>query len=445
MQIRFIAMHWHRKAHFNGTEFGVLDGGAAPFLIALALILLLAAAPAPAADEDAAALSLADQTAETAEKSRDWRVFSEIAARASTRQGVGVGQHGERLSLDLRYDGSLAPGWRAVLADRLDMNRGQLAGNGNVNTLKEAYLSWQAAPDRIADLGRINARQGVALGYNPTDHFRAGALRSVVSLDPASLRENRQGSAMLRGQGLWTGGSLTALYSPKLADRPNPGAYNLDPGATNQRNRWQLALGQKLSEKLNPQMLLSGGAGQSPQFGFNLTGLMNDSTVAYLEWSGGRAPSLLTQALARPDDKAFRSRLATGLTYTTADNVSLTLEYEYNGAALDQSGWNALRRGPPAAYGVYRAFAANLQDPATKQAVFLYVLWQDPLIKHLDLTAMLRYDAVDGSRLQWLEARYHWTRIDLALQMQLNNGRPGTNFGALTERRIAQVLARFFF
>ena len=419
---------------------------------ALALILLvaampaLAATPAPAADDEAAALSLAGQTAETAETSRDWRVFSEAAIRQSTRQGVGAPQHGARLSIDARYDARFAPGWRAVVADRLDMNRlGDIAGNGNINTLKEAYLSWQVAQEQIADLGRINARQGVAMGYNPTDYFRAGALRSIASIDPASLRENRLGSAMLRGQTLWTTGSLTALYSPKLADRPNSGAYNLDLGATNQRDRWQVALSQRLSDNINPQWLISGGAGQSPQFGLNLTGLLNDATVAYAEWSGGRAPSLVTQALMRPEDTAFRSRLASGLTYTTASNVSLTLEYEYNGAGLDQTGWNALRRGSPAAYGTYRGFVGNLQDLPTKQAMFLYAMWQDALIKHLDLTAMVRYDAVDNSRMQWLEARYHWTRIDMALQMQLNNGRPGSDFGALPERRIWQVLARYFF
>ena len=417
--------------------------------LALSLILgatpALAAAPAPAADGEAAALSLADQTAETTEKSSDWRTFMEGAVRASTPQGGGARQHGGRLSFDVRYDGSFAPGWRAVLADRLDMNRGEIANGGNINTLKEAYLSWQAAPERIADLGRINARQGVAFGYNPTDYFRAGALRSVVSIDPASLRENRLGSIMLRGQALWTGGSLAGLYSPKLADHPNSGAYSLDVGATNQRDRWQVALSQKLSDKINPQWLVSGGAGQSPQFGLNLTGLLNDATVAYAEWSGGRAPSLVTQALMRPKDTAFRSRLATGLTYTTASNVSLTLEYEYNGAGLDEAGWNALRSGSPLAYRAYRGFAADLQDPPTKQAVFLHALWQDALIQHLDLAAMIRYDAVDNSRLQWLEARYHWTRIDLALQAQLNNGRPGSNVGALPERRIWQVLARYFF
>ncbi len=241
------------------------------------------------------------------------------------------------LSLDVRYDRAFAPGWRAVFADRLDMNRSYGAtGDGNVNTVKEAYLSWQASPERIADFGRINVRNGVAMGYNPTDVFRAGAIRSASSIDPASLRENRLGSVMLRGQALWQGGSLTALVSPKLADAPNSGAWNLDLGATNRRNRWQVALSQSVSKALNPQVLLSGGEGESAQLGFNLSALANDATVVFFEWSGGRSRSLRSQALGGADDSAFRNRLATGLTTTTADNLSLTFEVDYNGAGLDR-------------------------------------------------------------------------------------------------------------
>jgi hypothetical protein len=58
---------------------------------------------------------------------------------------------------------------------------------------------------------------------------------------------------------------------------------------------------------------------------------------------------------------------------------------------------------------------------------------------------MLRYDAADHSRLQWLEARYHWTRVDLALQTQLNTGVPRSDYGALQERRMWQAVLRYFF
>ncbi len=413
---------------------------------ALILALLAAAMPALAADEDAAALLLADQTATTAERISDWRVYVEAAARESRPQGPDRARHGTRVSFDVRFDKTFAPGWRAVFADRLDTNRIEGAsGNRDINTLKEAYVSWQAQQDFIVDLGRINARQGVAMGYNPTDYFRAGALRSVVSLDPASLRENRLGSAMLRGQTLWTGGSLTALYSPKLADKPSDGAFNPDWGATNQRARWLVALSEKLSDALTPQWLLSGGAGQSPQLGLNMTALANDATVAYVEWSGGRAASLAAQALNSLDDAAFSSHASTGLTYTTSNNISLTAEYQYNGAGLDRAGWDGLRRGPPAAYGLYRGFVANIQDLPTRHNVFFYALWQDALVKHLDFAAMVRYDAIDHSRLQWLEARYHWSRVDIALQTQLNTGQSGSNYGAAADRRVWQAVVRYFF
>ena len=413
---------------------------------ALLVSLLVAAAPAFAApDDDAKALSLADQAEAAPEAGRDWRVFAEAAVRESALRSGQSSTHGNRWSIDLRYDGRLAPGWRAVFADRLDVIRVSGSGQTEINTLKEAYLSWQARPDRAADLGRVNVRHGVALGYNPTDFFRAGALRSVVSIDPASLRENRLGSVMLRGQTLWEGGSLAALYSPKLAERPHGGSYDVELGATNAHSRGLAVFSQKISEDLQPQFLLYNAPGESTQLGVNLTRLLNDATVAFAEWSGGRSRSLLARALSLTEDPVFRSRFSGGATYTTASNLSLTLEYEYNGTGLDRARWDALRSGPLPAYAAYRAFAANLQEPVTRHHWFLYAAWTDAMIPHLDLTAMVRHDAADRSRLHWFEARYHWTQVDVALQAQFNHGDPSSDFGALPERRGAQILLKYFF
>jgi hypothetical protein len=409
------------------------------------LILVAATAPALADDEDAAALALADRTSSTQHQTADWRVFTEAAWSASTLQG-GDSQTGERLSFDLHYDTRFATDWRAVLSDRLDTNwQGPVSQESDVNTLKEGYVSWQLRPDRIADLGRINARYGVALGYNPTDIFRADAIRSLISPDPASLRENRLGSMMLRGQTLWSGGSLTGVYSPQLADQPSTRPFSPDFGATNHQNRWLLATSQRLSEGMSPQFLISGGDGGSPSLGLNLTALINDATVAYAEWSGGRTASLLSQALMQQNKERFRSRLATGFTYTTASKLSLTLEYEFNEAGLNQADWTGLRRGSLDAYGEYRSSVTNLQDLPTQQNLFAYAAWQDAGIHHLDLTAMVRFDAIDYSKLVWLEARYHWTHIDLAVQDQINRGQPDSDFGATPERRIEQIVATYFF
>jgi hypothetical protein len=369
-----------------------------------------------------------------------------VAYGQSRPRTGGAVTDNERLSLDLQFDRSFAPGWRALVADRLDVNwPAQGADQRAINTLKEAYLSWQVQDNSLLDLGRINARYGVAAGYNPTDFFRAGAVRSVVSVDPTSLKTNRQGSVMLRGQTLWNGGSLTALVSPKLAEQPSTIGLNPDWGATNGQSRWLLAASQKLTQDLNPQWLISGGEGQLPQWGFNLTTLVGDASVAYVEWAGGRSRAQLLQALNRAGDAAFHNQLAVGATYTTENKLSLTLEYDYDGAALNQGQWNALMRGSPRVYGSYRNWAQAVQDLPTQRAAFLYAGWQDALINHLDLSAMERFDVADRSRLSWLEARYHWARSELALQWQVNSGAPASDYGAAAQRRAWQALLRHYF
>lgn len=409
-----------------------------------AMICSLAAAAAFADDLDA--LNLADQASAKPERASDWQLFVEGALGEYTLRNGGIKGSNQRLSFDAQFDKSLAPGWRAVFADRLDMNwHNQPERQNGVNTLKEAYISWQAQENGIVDLGRVNARYGVATGYNPTDFFRAGAARSVVSVDPGSLKKNRLGSVMLRGQTLWNGGSLTALYSPKLAGQASDAALSPDVGATNNQNRWLLAVSQKITENINPQWLIYGEERQAPQLGFNLTTLLNDASVAYVEWAAGRSRSLLSASLDAADDVAFRNRVATGFTYTTPNKLSLTLEYEYNGAGLDQTTWDKLPRSSLTAYSQYRKWLQNVQDLPTTQSMFLYAAWQDALINRLDLNAMLRFNLADDSRLSWVEARYHWDRTDLALQWQLNSGRAGSEFGSTPQQRAWQVSLRQYF
>ena len=404
-----------------------------------------------AGDDDLSALLVADQMNKAPEQPSNWRNFIEAGIGRSVLRSDGSNQNAQRLSFDLQYDGSFAPGWRALFSDRLDINWPAQSNAGhNINTLKEAYLSWQMHSDQLLDIGRINVRNGVATGYNPTDFFKQSALRSIVSVDPSSLKENRLGSVMLRGQKLWDGGSVTALFSPKLNAQPNNAGFNPDVGATNHENRWLLSFSQKLADGIAPQWLLFKSEKMPLQMGMNLTGLINDATVVFAEWSGGRSPSLLTQALQQQglpvaDDSASRHRGALGLTYTTSYKLSLTGEFEYNGGALDQQRWNQLRQGPLALYGIYRNALQLTQDAPTKRAAFAYASWQDALINHLDLSAMSRYDIADASRMWWLEARYHLSRSEYAVQWQRNSGSRLSDYGATPKTLSWQILARYYF
>jgi hypothetical protein len=398
-----------------------------------------------AGQNDDAALALADRTEQAVTAETICRGYVEGAVNESTFPGAAP-RDGGRLSLDLRCDPALGRQWRAVLANRVDGVWQREASGQTVDTLKEAYLSGQYDAAKLIDLGRINVRQGVALGYNPTDYFRAGAIRQSVSPDPTSLRENRLGSVMLRAQTLWSAGSLTAIYAPRFSARPNGSSFNPDFGATNGSSRWLLAWSETFAADLKPQWLLFGAEHQSPQIGFNLTRLVGNATVAYVEWSGGRSvpdsAGGATPQIASPT--AFHSRLATGLSYTTPTKLSFSFEYEYNGAALDHIGWAALRTGSPTDYARYRNFVAAAQDLPTRQDLFGYASWSDAFVTHLDLTSFVRFDVDDRSRMLWAEARYHWPRAELALQWQRNAGDPTSDFAAGQPRQLWQfVVTRY--
>ncbi len=344
-------------------------------------------------------------------------------------------------------------GVRAILADRIDVNwQGDPSGRSSVNTLKEAYLSWSARSDLVLDLGRINVRNGVATGYNPTDFFRSNSVRSVVSVDPASLKENRQGSMMLRGQALWNNGSVTAIVSPRIDDDGDDARNLLSPGwrATNQEHRVLVSVSQKLSAKLNPQFLVYKASGEPVQLGANLTGLVSDSTVAYVEWAGGRNRDLLSRARSAVEpgfrgETSFRQQLSTGLSHTTANNITLIAELQYNGGGLNEGEWNRLGPASPPLYGYYRNWLQAQQEMPTRRAAFFYGTWHDAFLNHLDISLMQRYDATDNSRLTWSEARYRLAQTEFALQWQRNGGKGLSNYGAIPERTRWQAVVRHYF
>lgn len=397
-----------------------------------------------AADEDA--LNLADATAVVQEQVSPWRISTEASLGRTRQRSDLVDYDSARLSLDLYYEALISPGWRLTFGDRLDLtNVAGSTGTDTVNSLKEAYVSWRPIDSLISDVGRINARYGVAYGYNPTDFFRSGALRSFTSIDPNSLRENRLGTGMLRGQILFKDSSITAIYAPRLAHMPSDRPFSADFGATNRRDRWMISGSKQFLENFNPQLMLFGGTGQSVQAGVNLSTLLNQATVGYVEWSGGPGRTLYADAIGTNEAKSFRQRLATGVTHTNADKMSITAEFEYNGAGLGKKQWSELALAAPTNYVRYRTYVLDGLELPTRSALFFYATWQNAFINHFDLKAMVRVNLADHSRLNWIEARYHFTAVDLSLQFQHNGGAALSEFGGLPQREKLQLLVNYYF
>lgn len=413
---------------------------------ALFVAAALIQAPALAADAEADALSLQSDTSPPAEAARDTKFFVEGAIGNASQRYLPDSRNTGRASLDFSHSARLGPGLRAVMSDRVDHIYPRDGGaDKTVNSLREAYLSWQPDGDNtVLEFGRINLRYGPGYGYNPTDFFRDASLRVLTTADPLALRQNRLGSVMLRAQRLWSDGSLSYAYSPKLADRPNPDGWSLDLGSTNNRGRSLIALGTQFSQRVSSQVLLYKESGLSPTLGANLTALMSDAAVAHLEWSRGREPDLLSRALALPANKATRNRFVGGVTYTTLGKLSVTAEYQYNGFAMGQPAWAALGTAP-ATQVAYLREALRLLELAPRRAYLIYATQKSLWLKDLDLTAYLRFNPGDNSRLAWLELRHHWPSFDLSFQLQRNMGRASSEFGILPDRRIMQVLGTYYF
>ncbi len=416
-------------------------------IVAVALCHALSAF-AVGADTDTDALNL-ESAATPAAKSpgaRDTKIFIEGALGNASQRYLLHSRDIGRASFDLSYSLKLGQDWRGSFSDRIDNIHPTDGGaDSTVNSLREAYLSWQPeGGNTVVEFGRINLRYGPGYGYNPTDFFRDGSLRTLTTANPFALRENRLGTVMLRGQRLWTEGSFSVAFSPKLASRPSADGWSLDLGSTNNRDRMLAALGTQFSQRVNSQVLLYKEAGMSPVLGASLTALVSDAATAHLEWSRGREPDLLSRALAMPGVKATRNRFTGGLTYTTLGKLSVTAEYQYNGFGLNESNWAALAAMPDNQVA-YLIEAQRRQELAPRQAYLIYVTQKDLGWKDLDLTAFLRVNIGDNSRLGWVELRRHWPNFDLAIQLQQHMGRSTSEYGILPDRRVIQFLGTYYF
>lgn len=377
-----------------------------------------------------------------------FKLFVEGAlARVQQRHGLGSFT-ARRVSLDYSHSIKLGEGWQLGLSDRLDyVDPADTGADSTLNSMRELFAGWRSDDgSTVVDIGRVNLRHGPSYGYNPTDFFRAFAVRAATTVDPFALRENRMGTVMLRAQRLWSSGSASIALAPRLdRDGPSGESLSLDLGATNRRARWLATIGGRASDRFNGEVLVYGEEGKGIQVGASLTALLADAVVAHAEWSHGEDDDLLAVARGETDPRATRSRGAAGVTLSIPTELSLTIEYEYNGFAVDIASWAGVSMPRLAVAGRYLVEAQRRQDNAARRSWLLYATKKSLGTKNLDATALVRINADDDSRLSWLELRYHWPGVDGALQWQASRGADNSQFGLPRTKQSLQVLAAWYF
>jgi hypothetical protein len=448
---------------------------------ALAALAFAGAAFAAGEDKDLDLIPRSDRpaspgTAPPASGNENQRVYVENALSfASLRQGLLVPSPSplpprweERLFADAHKEWSPGRGALFVYSGRLNVRDeegfGFLHQRNVTHDLREGYTSFEPWTREYLDIGRVNVKSGVALGFNPTDFFKARAVVDPLTSDPRALREDRLGTLMVRGQHLGESESFSVTYAPGV-NRPAPIAADPDRffsplfARTNGTDRLLVKASARLGDGMAPEALLLREKGRV-KIGANITESIGQSTVVYLEWAGGRRRGIIDEALAfgrqvgtipasardvitQGGEEHFRNQAAVGASYTTQNKVTFNLEYHYNEAGFSRADWNrwfttgeGRDASSPIARQLWflRAYASDQQEPLQRHAVFLRMDWVDFLMPKLEVTSFALADAQDGSTLLQLSADYarsdYWSFGVLATA---TTGGRRSNFGSLPQ------------
>jgi hypothetical protein len=345
-----------------------------------------------------------------------------------------------RTSLDFNSSWQLDQRARLYLSDRLNIIEGDTVtfpSDQNLrNDFREGYISWEAFPRTYLETGRINLKNGIAMGYNPTDFFKSRTTVDTVSIDPSALKENRLGSLMVKGQKIWDNGAATLAYAPGITTESplssnQSASFNPLFGQTNSDNRFLAMLSYDFAT-LNPQALLFID-NVGTHIGVNLSRLIGSNIVTYAEWSGVQEESLTKRAVTFGQDTGslpqgvpllpqtdtatkFQNDLALGTSWTSSFNLTINLEYHYHQAgfeAADFDNWVELgHTNPSLAKELWfiRQYAADQQEPLMQHEIFLRCAMQDIIASKLNTGIVMMISPSDGSILTQASAQYFVSR-----------------------------------
>ena len=345
-----------------------------------------------------------------------------------------------RTSLDFDFSWQLGEKVRLSLSNRLNALEGDTitfpSGENLRNDFREGFLSWEVFPRTYLEAGRINLKNGIALGYNPTDFFKSRTTVNIASIDPSALREDRLGSIMVKGQRIFSNGAVTLAFSPRVESQSpllitQHASFNPLFGQTNSDNRFLASLSYNIVD-LNPQALVFID-NVGTHIGANISRVISPSIVAYAEWSGVRKASLTKRAvtfgqntgslpqgaplLPQTDDgKNFQNDLALGASWTSSFNLTINLEYHFHQAgfgAADFNNWVSLGSVTPrlaSEFWFIRQYAADQQEPLMQHEIFLRFDWQDIIPSKLNVGGVMFISPYDGSVLTQASAQYFISR-----------------------------------
>lgn len=223
--------------------------------------------------------------------------------------------------------------------------------------VQELAVDVQATDWLTLEAGRINVRNGVATGFNPTDWFKNDSLVVSDSFDAVDRREDRLGTLVT--QAVVHGDNAVFVGGYRLPVKADAGSWAADRdfiGQALDRTNGEEAVYAKLTPLGSSNLSVTMNAilePHQPGLGAEVSGAVSETLVLFGEWFGQRRHSLVDEArqtaplpaqvvkdLGGGKGRRFLSQFAIGGTWSLpfsmvgAEDISVTAEYHFNQAGL---------------------------------------------------------------------------------------------------------------
>lgn len=370
----------------------------------------------------------------------------------------------------------------------INNNDSNLNGLTN-NDINELYLTWNINNLNTFEIGRINIKNGVALGFNPVDFLKKYAGNEEVSDDPVVLRENRLGVLMARYQNINKYGSFSLLGIPKINSSQDKwyttgGTFSLNLDKTNRTEKYIAKIEFNTFDNIQPELFYILDDSQSG-YGASISSGVGNRMIIYAEWSGKKMHNILMETILKycidnnistdepknllPDyivAQKFRNQVAAGFSWTEKKYKRTTyVEYHYNENGLKNmvSIENIMNSDYYNTAKIYfddidiyipyyylywatRDNANNIVEPYFRHQLFLRNHWYEAFTNKLNIISMFQYNINDKSFYSKFQFDYNYnSSLTLTTSGVFYLGGKETEYGSLPELYNLRSGLNYFF
>ncbi len=208
-------------------------------------------------------------------------------------------------------------------------------------TVDDLYIDQKFWDQIFFYLGKRNIKDGVALGFNPTDFLGEGK-EVDFSKREEDRRVEREGNYLVGADAFFKDAAWTVIFAPQIDDWQD------------EKDRALLKASYFL-ESFNTDVSVHYFYGDIPGAGVNLSHTANDELVLYTETALRKGTNKKILRLENPasggvyladkmDNSEIFLRAAVGGHYTFKNSANIICEYIYNADGYNQDKWDEFER-----------------------------------------------------------------------------------------------------